>query len=158
MNLQNIKNALQTMTSLTFVLPNGTQVPSHFHVTEVGEVSKKFIDCGGTVREEKTINFQLWEAEDYDHRLAPAKLLSIIELSERILGLDSLKEVNVEYQGETIGIYRVELNANNNFQLVNQRTACLAEDQCGIVPSKPKLKLSEIATNKNTCTPGGGCC
>jgi hypothetical protein len=39
-------------------------VPEHFHVTEVGVVTKDFIDCGGTVRHEKVANFQLWDAND----------------------------------------------------------------------------------------------
>ena len=30
---------------LRFVLPNEQAIPSHFHVTEVGRVSKEFIDC-----------------------------------------------------------------------------------------------------------------
>ena len=48
-------------------------VPSHFHVTEVGKITKHFIDCGGTVRNEEVVNFQLWQADDYDHRLHPEK-------------------------------------------------------------------------------------
>jgi len=35
------------------MLENGTMVPEHFHVTEVGVVTKHFIDCGGTVRNER---------------------------------------------------------------------------------------------------------
>ena len=71
MKLSEIKNELQKLTSIAFQLPNGELVPSHFHVTEVGKVTKHFIDCGGTVRQEEVINFQLWEANDYDHRLHP---------------------------------------------------------------------------------------
>ena len=80
MKLSEIKNHLISLETIAFKLPNGALVPSHFHVTEVGIVSKHFIDCGGTLRQEKVVNFQLWEANDYDHRLHPEKLLSIIEL------------------------------------------------------------------------------
>ena len=31
-----------------------------FHITEVGQVNKRFIDCGGTKRDEKLISFQLF--------------------------------------------------------------------------------------------------
>ncbi len=78
MKLSEVKNALLNMDDVNFILPNGNQVPPHFHVTEVGIITKNFIDCGGTVREEKMVNFQLWEANDFDHRLAPQKLLNII--------------------------------------------------------------------------------
>jgi hypothetical protein len=63
-------------------LPEGSSVPAHFHITEVGQVNKKFIDWGGTQMEEKMINFQLWVAADYDHRFGTKKLLDIIKLSD----------------------------------------------------------------------------
>ena len=48
MTLAEIKSALQTLETISFKLPDGSLVPSHFHVTEVGKVTKHFIDCGGT--------------------------------------------------------------------------------------------------------------
>ncbi len=74
-------------------------MPAHFHVTEIGEITKNFIDCRGTVRREKSVNFQLWEAGDFDHSLAPQKLLSIIALSEKVLQLGD-SDIEVEYQTE----------------------------------------------------------
>lgn len=156
MKLNEVKEVLKTINSVNFQLPDNSFVPEHFHVTEVGQINKKFIDCGGTVREEKTVNFQLWEANDFDHRLAPQKLLSIIELSEKVLGIENA-EIEVEYQQNTIGKYGLEFDGFN-FKLIAKPTACLAEDQCGIPPAKQKIKLSELQSNKNTCTPGGGCC
>jgi hypothetical protein len=84
MKLSEIKNHLNTLERISFQLPNGELVANHFHVTEVGKVTKHFIDCGGVERKETVVNFQLWEENDYDHRLHPDKLLKIIELSERI--------------------------------------------------------------------------
>ena len=81
MTIQEIKKELGNLSEIAFQLPNGELVPSHFHVTEVGKVTKHFIDCGGTVRNEVVANFQLWEENDYDHRLHPKKLIHIIELS-----------------------------------------------------------------------------
>jgi hypothetical protein len=156
MKLHEVKEVLKKIEFLNFQLPDKTMVPVHFHVTEVGQITKKFIDCGGTVRDEKTVNFQLWEAHDYDHRLAPQKLLSIIELSEKVLGIENA-EIEVEYQQNTIGKYGLEFDGTN-FQLTAKTTACLAQDQCGIPPAKQKVQLSELQSSKNSCTPGGGCC
>lgn len=157
MKLSEIKNKLTELDSVDFVLHNGTKVPDHFHVTEVGIIHKHFVDCGGTVRDEKVANFQLWNANDTDHRLEPQKLLKIIELSERVLGMEDL-EVEVEYQADTIGKYGLEFDGKN-FILTTKFTDCLASDSCGIPAEKRKVKLSEIAVSESACcTPRGGCC
>ncbi|CAM4052200.1 DUF6428 family protein [Flavobacterium weaverense] len=156
MKLSEIKKTLSTLDNVAFILPNGTYVPEHFHVTEVGLVTKNFIDCGGKVRKEKVVNFQLWDANDYEHRLKPNKLLSIITLSEKTLGIEDY-EIEVEYQTETIGKYDLDFNGKD-FTLINKKTACLAEDQCGIPKTKNKIQFSEISKEANSCTPGGGCC
>ncbi|GEL09313.1 hypothetical protein SAMN05192550_1691 [Flavobacterium glycines] len=156
MKLSEIKNILSTLENVAFVLENGNPVPEHFHVTEIGLITKNFIDCGGTIRNEKTINFQLWNANDFEHRLKPKKLLDIISLSEKTLGIEDY-EIEVEYQTETIGKYDLDFNGEN-FLLLNKKTACLASDQCGVPNAKPKIKLSEIKNQTNCCTPGGSCC
>ncbi len=157
MKISEIKNHLSNSNQIAFQLPNGELVPSHFHVTEVGVVSKHFIDCGGTVRTEEKANFQLWEANDYDHRLHPEKLTNIIELSERVLEIGDL-EIEVEYQGDTIGKYDLDFDGSN-FLLLSTTTDCLAKDKCGIPEQKPRIRMSAIGhSNESTCTPGGGCC
>jgi hypothetical protein len=155
MKLSQAKSILNNVKSIGFQLPDGSLVPKHFHVTEVGKITKHFIDCGGTVRNETVANFQLWNAADYDHRLHPEKLLDIIELSEKIIGLEDL-EIEVEYQAETIGKYGLEHNGEH-FLLVNKQTDCLAKDKCGIPAEKPKVKMNDLSS-ANSCTPGGGCC
>ena len=153
MKLSEIKKHLGTAEAVNFELQNGTLVPEHFHITEVGVVTKHFIDCGGTVRDEKVANFQLWDANDFEHRLKPQKLLNIIGLSEKILGMEDL-EIEVEYQSETIGKYDLGFNGKN-FVLISTQTNCLAKDKCGIPPEKLKVNLAEATA---TCKPGGGCC
>jgi hypothetical protein len=74
MKLSQVKKHLTGLQGVDFELPNGTFVPEHFHVTEVGVITKHFIDCGGTVRTEKMANFQLWDANNFEHRLKPQKL------------------------------------------------------------------------------------
>jgi len=154
MRLEEIKEILKDSESIAFGVPDGTLVPSHFHVTEIGKVVKDFIDCGGTVRHEEVVNFQLWEADDYDHRLHPDKLVSIIELSQRTLGIEDLP-IEVEYQGETIGKYDLEYDGEI-FQLVTKRTDCLAREKCGVPSEKEKYSLS--VSNGISCSPGSGCC
>ena len=156
MKLSEIKKHLSTAESVNFELQNGTFVPEHFHVTEVGVVTKHFIDCGGTVRNEKVANFQLWNANDFEHRLKPAKLLNIIKLSEEKLGMEDL-EIEVEYQSDTIGKYGLDFSGEN-FLLTTKQTDCLAKDNCGVPQHNQKLQLAELETSKSCCTPGGGCC
>lgn len=156
MKLSELKNKLESLQEIKFELPNGTFVPNHFHVTEVGKVSKHFIDCGGKLRTEEKINFQLWNANDYDHRLHPEKLIQIIELAEEALQLHDL-EIEVEFQGETIQTFGLAFH-NNHFSLTTKQTACLAEDACGIPPSEEKPKISLSTLSNSSCEPGSGCC
>jgi hypothetical protein len=157
MKLSNIKEHLSTLKEVNFQLPNGTLIPKHFHVTEVGVITKDFIDCGGTIRHEKVANFQLWEAGDFDHRLGTQKLIDIIELSERKLGMED-SEIEVEYQSETIGKYDLGFDGTN-FQLIAKKTTCLASDACGIPVEKQKVNLVELGkATGNSCSPESGCC
>ncbi|SFD46560.1 DUF6428 family protein [Flavobacterium phragmitis] len=156
MKLSEIKEILPTLENVEFQLENGTFVPEHFHVTEVGMITKNFIDCGGVIRNEEVVNFQLWNADDYEHRLKPNKLLHIIQLSEEKLNIKDF-EIEVEYQNETIGKYDLEFNGKT-FVLKNKTTACLAQDSCGIPTEKQKLILRGSEDNASCCTPNSGCC
>ncbi|MDP5231700.1 MAG: DUF6428 family protein [Cellulophaga sp.] len=155
MKLSEVKKKLNQLKTISFRLPNGELVPNHFHVTEVGKITKHFIDCGGTVRKEEVVNFQLWNANDYDHRLHPEKLVNIIELSENILGIEDL-DIEVEYQGDTIGKFGLDFDGTH-FLLTNKQTDCLAKDNCGIPVEKSKVKLADL-NNEPCCSPGGNCC
>lgn len=154
MKLEEVKSTLAQLDTIAFQLPNGDLVPNHFHVTEVGKITKHFIDCGGTVRNEEVVNFQLWNADDYDHRLHPEKLVHIIELSQKTLNIGDL-EVEVEYQGQTIEKFALDFDGKN-FLLTSKETDCLARDKCGVPAEKPKVKLSEL--QNSGCVPGSGCC
>ena len=162
MKLSEFKVEIGKRESLAFLAPGGEPVPRHFHVTEVGVVRKRYIDCGGTSRDESRVSFQLWYADDFEHRLQPGKLLSIIELAEERLGIDSDQEVEVEYQGDTIGRYGLESNGSE-FELVALRTDCLAKEKCGITPtieapfpSVPSF-TSFNSGEKGQCAPGRCC-
>lgn len=155
MKLSEIKEILAKAEGVNFQLENGSTVPEHFHVTEVGIITKDFIDCGGKVRHEKIANFQLWDADDYEHRLKAGKLLSIISLSEKVLGMEDL-DIEVEYQAGTIGKYDLGFDGTN-FLLLAKQTACLAKEACGI-EDVPKKGMVNLAGAVNSCAPGGACC
>jgi len=154
MKLSQVKNILLELDNVLFKLPDNSFVPEHFHVTEVGISTKNFIDCGGKVRFEQVANFQLWDANDYEHRLKPGKLLHIISLSEEILGMEDL-EIEVEYQSETIGKYDLGFDGKS-FLLLAKKTACLAEAYCGIPVATEKNGHSGSPTT--CCATDGNCC
>ncbi|GAA4320070.1 DUF6428 family protein [Pontixanthobacter gangjinensis] len=154
MKLSEFRNQLSGLKEIAFELPNGKLVPEHFHVTEVGKINKHFIDCGGTLRDEEKVSFQLWEENDYNHRLHPDKLVHIIDLAKEKLNLPDA-EIEVEYQGESINKFQLDFDGKN-FLLVNTQTACLAKEKCGVPQQKPKVKSSEL--QNSSCAPGSGCC
>lgn len=151
MKLSEIKNHLSNLETIAFQLPNGELVPNHFHVTEVGKITKNFIDCGGTVRNEEVVNFQLWDANDYDHRLHPEKLVHIINLSEKTLDIPDL-DIEVEYQGATIGKYGLDFDGKH-FLLTSKSTDCLAKSNCGILE-----KEAVLTEETSCCSPASSCC
>ncbi len=141
MKISDVRSVLANLDSLNFKLPDGSYVSSHFHVTEVGHITRHFIDCGGVERKESVANFQLWEAGDVDHRLAPQKFLRILDVSKKILGDEDLP-VEVEYQQSTIGKFGLEFDGKD-FILTTKATNCLAKDACGIPADKfPKKQES----------------
>ncbi|MBN3519585.1 hypothetical protein JYB62_06175 [Algoriphagus lutimaris] len=155
MKLSELTTELKELEELRFVLPNGELVPSHFHVTEIGQINKKFIDCGGKIREDKAVSFQLWEDGDFNHRLGAKKLLHIINLSVQALRLED-HEIEVEYQGDTIGKYGIQV-IDGNINLTTKQTTCLAKETCGAPKSSSELSINKMNT-AISCSPGGGFC
>lgn len=148
MKLSEFKSSLSEITQLKLMLPNGTAIPAHFHVTELALISKNFIDCGGVARVERKVTFQLWVANDIDHRLTPFKWMGIIKKGELDYGLtDEL--VEIEFQGQTIERYGITFS-EGIFKLTPLYTECLAPDHCGI----PKAQLPKTSC----CSPSTGCC
>ena len=153
MLLSSFKQSLGALDTLSFQLANGHFVPEHFHITEVGNVTRNYIDCGGVQRQENRLNLQLWVASDTNHRLKPNVLLNILQLAEKQLDCSDI-EVEVEYQQNTIGRYTLAFDGAV-FQLINTQTACLAPDQCGIPQEKPHVR---VTANGLSCNPNSGCC
>ena len=119
-----------------FILPDGDQIPAHFHITEIGHVAKRFIDCGGKLHDATdTCLLQTYVADDVEHRLTAGKFATILQLGDRVLPHDDL-EVEVEYEDCSITqspVTSAELNGNHiDLQLGEKHTDCLAKDKCGI--------------------------
>ena len=129
MKLSEFKAKLNKLEVLRF-----ENLRDHFHITEVGVVSKDFVDCGGTKRVQSHFTMQVWFADDTDHRLPPKKLLDIIEIAKReVIAYSDDLDVEVEYQGKTIGRWGLMFDENRSaFVLTPKQTDCLAKDKCGI--------------------------
>ena len=157
MKLSEVEKHLAGRTQIEIQLPDGSLVPTHFHVTEIGEVQKRFVDCGGTLRRERYISFQLWSATDYDHRLHPEKLTQIINVSRQRLGLEDL-EVRVEYQGQdTLQVFALQ-STPAGFRLGGLATTCLANEACGLPELEPATETKGFVDLAGACAPGAGCC
>lgn len=155
MKLDDFVQALSTVDALVFVLPNGVNVPPYFHITEVGAVTRQYVDCGGTKRQEVSVNFQVYTSTDYDHRLMPSKLARIVKTSTELLALPNA-EIEVEYQGQTIEKYGLEFS-QGQFHLMPRKTDCLAKEVCDI-PVDAKPEVLAAVSPASCCTPGSGCC
>jgi hypothetical protein len=131
--------------NIRFVLPTGSKVPPHVHVTEVARMDKRFIDCGGIFRTETICRLQAWFADDTDHRLTASKLLAVLDKSSSVLETENI-EIDVEYEAPFISqfpISRVEAAGEVLIvELGTRHTACLAEDKC--LP--PALNKTSILT------------
>lgn len=120
---------------VTFLLPDGSEVPKHFHVTEVGFVRKDFFDCGGARRIDEYCALQLWVASDTEHRLVASKIASIFKHTEAVLPSQNI-EVRVEYQRDSLSLFSISsaqrIFGKLVFQLDAKQTECLAPDRCGV--------------------------
>ncbi len=152
MKLSQLKQVLAQhfQRNIRFVLPTGSKIPPHAHVTEVARLDKRFIDCGGTLRNELSCRLQTWFADDTDHRLTAGKLLTILQKSERVLETDEL-EVEVECEAPFIAHFPISAIEPESDSLVIRlgvkHTACLAEDQC-MKPTPGSMLFKPLATLK----------
>jgi hypothetical protein len=138
---------------LGFQFANGNCLAPHFHVTEVGKVTKDFVDCGGTRRSLHSCVLQTYVASDFDHRLTASKLSGILDKAAA-LGLDDDLPVELEIQTDSIAVFEIDnatmVEGKLQFRLVAKRTACLAPDKCG-------LEVLSVIGNDD-CSGETGCC
>lgn len=139
---------------LRFVLNGQAAIADHFHVTEVGRVEKRFVDCGGKPRQTAACVLQTLVAHDTDHRLTTDKLAGIMALVDS-LDLPADAAVEVEHQERSVSLDTVESCRVSDgvleFLLAPKQTACLAEDACGLGGALPVV-------DDGCCGGATGCC
>ena len=151
MNLKELKTLLAAhpASGIMLVLPDGGLVPAHFHITEVGHMLKRFIDCGGGVHRHESCLLQAWVADDTEHRITAGKLAGIIELFSRLNHDDSLP-VEIEYEEDLVSqfpLVGVTLDGDTlRLHLELRHTDCLAKEACGVAPTE------------DGCCAGSNCC
>ena len=152
--------------ALRIVLPNGEVIAPHFHITEVGHVSKNFMDCGGTRRKTESCLLQTWVYSDEDHRLETSKLANILRIAGDVLPSLDLP-VEIEHEAGVVSQYPVTEGSSDGHTLTLhtglKHTACLAMDLC-CAPAETNTAAPIATTDKprikagSCCTPGVGCC
>ncbi|HWD91781.1 MAG TPA: DUF6428 family protein [Verrucomicrobiae bacterium] len=163
MKISEFKNVLAEHRdkNVRFVLPTGTKIPPHAHVTEVARIDKRFIDCGGTFRTETTCRLQTWFADDTEHRLTAGKLLIILEKSASFLESEDL-DIDVEHEAPFISQFPISaVEADGQAVLVRldtKHTDCLAQDRCGVRPiEKQSLVMKSLPSFQQTQCCSGSC-
>lgn len=116
-----------------FCLPNGEAIAAYAHVTEVARIDKRFVDCGGTFRNESICRLQTWVSDDYDHRLKAGVLLKILEKGASFLQTEEI-EVDVEHELDYVTQFPISSVRPNGdelvIQLTERHTDCLAKEKC----------------------------
>ena len=135
MKLKDLKTtlALYPDALARFILPDGDEIPAQFHVTEVGHVTKKFIDCGGKIHDRSnTCLLQTWVGDDDEHRLKAGTFAKILQLGDKVLPHDEM-DVEVEYDCCVVAQYPIAsahfTGTHVDLQLREKHTACLARER-----------------------------
>jgi hypothetical protein len=150
MTLKEFSNHLRGLENMAFFQEDGLAIDPHYHLTEVGIVSKRSIDCGMQKHDESQILLQLHYGADVDHRLTPVKVNGILKKTSSELQLADLP-VQIEMQGKTLEIYGLDSHPLG-FQLKNLSTTCKAADACGIIP------LASEKSEAACCSAESNCC
>lgn len=148
--------------AVRFVLPDGRFIPEHFHITEVGHVTKDFVDCGGTRRSSSACVLQTLVAHDVDHRLGSDKFSKILALTAKVLPDESLP-VEIEYDEGTVAQFAIGSAAVSagavQLLLESKHTACLAPDKCGLedLPQPGRAQYLASSRPDPSCDPAANC-
>jgi len=118
--------------SIRFVLPDASYVPTHAHVTEVGHVAKNYIDCGGATGKIDSVLLQTHVGSDTDHRLMSDRFAKILRFGDRLLPHRNLP-IEVEYDCCVVSQYPVidVKRAGDHLDIIlgKKRTQCLAQER-----------------------------
>ncbi|MBC3539211.1 DUF6428 family protein [Rufibacter sediminis] len=168
--------------TLQFQYAQDKWVDASYHITEIKQAPIVSVDCGGQMNSWTEIIVQLWEPSQTDDTQAMpvSKALSIIAVVEKVLPLNPLGTVKIEFgnsQFDTRQMYPAAFTVTDGNLVVNltpDATQCKAierggscgttasgEECCAPAPSaeKKKVQLVELTTFPgDSCTPGSGCC
>lgn len=137
MNVKKIMEILEENPNkeISWQLPCGSIIPKHYHITEVGKSNKELIDCVGSCRIVKSCFFQIWLANDTEHRLKTSKLLLILNIAKNKKIIDENLNVEIEYEKEAVSqypIFNFEVKENEVlFELGQKHTSCSDPVKCG---------------------------
>lgn len=165
---------------LQFQYAPGKLVDASYHITEIKQAPIVSVDCGGVMNSWTEIIVQLWEPEqkNSDREMKVSKALSIINVVEKVLPLNPLGKVKIEFgnsQFDTRQMYPEAFIVSGDNLIVNLSpdfVQCKAierggscgtdekgEECCAPVAEKKKVQLIELTTlATNSCVPGSGCC
>jgi hypothetical protein len=151
MKLSELISALQKFPTAfpRFVLPNGSFIPAHAHITEVGHVVKNFVDCGGLTGRNEAVVLQTHVDRDTDHRLKSDRFARILRLGNRVLTHEDF-DVEVEYDCCVVSQYPIaqikSAGGRLDILLGRKRTQCLAQERAKQQPTQA------------CCAPAANCC
>lgn len=180
-NWQTFKNELlqHPERHLQFQYAEGKLVDVSYHITEIKQAPIVSVDCGGKMNSWTEIIVQLWEPAQRDsHReMKVSKALSIIEVVEKVLPLNPLGIVKIEFgnsQFDTRQMYpgnftvseeNLVINLDPDFvqcKAIERGGSCGVNEQgeeCCAPVEKEKIQLVQFTSlSANSCEPGSGCC
>ncbi|MFT4943808.1 MAG: hypothetical protein ACI8RH_001555 [Flavobacteriales bacterium] len=147
--------------SLLFQYMPGQLVGANYHITEVKHITVDAVDCGARTDAWKETIVQLWESPSEIGKtdfMSCGKALEILTTVGKMRPYTKTSEVRFEYSNALfhtaqLFVTSVEVHGSNlMLQLATQKTACKAEDICGI------QEPTNTEVEANSCAPGGGCC
>ena len=165
---------------LQFQYAENKWVDASYHITEIKQAPIVSVDCGGVMNSWTEVIVQLWEPgeKQQERSMKVAKALSIVDVVEKVLPLDSNALVKIEFgnsQFDTRQMFPSEIVSDGINLIVDLRpdqTQCKAinrggscgttsggEECCAPAASsiKPKIVMKNLAAAES-CTPGSGCC
>lgn len=163
MNVESLITHLKSQPerNVSLRLPDGSLLPPHFHITEVGHVLKRFADCGGVRRSQEACILQTWVHDDKDHRLTAGKLAGVFDKVEDLFEDFSLP-VEFEVELGTVAHFGLEgaslVSETLELALAAKHTDCLARGVCLPGSCDAPLTAPQKSASAAACTPGASCC
>ena len=163
---------------LQFQYAENQWVSPSYHITEIKQALIVSVDCGGVKNEWTEIIVQLWVPEEQQQlrSMKVSKVLSIVDIVEKMLPLDTNGTVKIEFgnsEFDTRQMFPNTITADGEDLVIDLRpdtVQCKAIERggsCGstatgeecCAPVKQKVELKNLAVAADACcTPGSGCC